>query len=536
MSNFRFIPAQSRLIITAAGVISILLVGLVDSRTGREISFSIFYFLPISLITWWTDRRTGIISAGISVITWLIADLATQPAYSHPLIPYWNTVVRFLVFCGIIFLESSLRDLNRDLDNAVKDRTAKLEAEIVERKKIENRLEQYIKRLETLYAIDRAILAAHSLETVVQTTIQNIQALLPCDRVSCILFDLDAQQVIVFETSSQDSNMNPLRRHIPMEMFTHYQKLVDSLEHESGLADPRTQPLLTQIFQAQDYHSLGVIPILIHNELIGTLGFMAYDPNVLHSEAMEIGREAANQLGIAIRQARMVEQLRTDQENLQTLSKRLLSVQETERRHIARELHDEIGQALTGIRLTLEMATQLKVDVIPDSIRQAHDLLVELMERVSRMSLELRPAPLDDFGLLPALLWFLDRYSLQTSIQVTLKHNRMEHQRFASEVETAAYRIVQEALTNVARHARVSKAMVTLWFDQDILGVQVEDEGMGFDPEAQLEKVSSSGLLGMKERALLLNGKLTIESSLGTGTRILAEIPVDSTRLTGDEL
>jgi len=536
MSKLRFIPAQSQLTITAVGVILIILVGVVDSRTGREISFSIFYFLPISLITWWTNRRTGIIAAAISVITWLIADLATQAPFSHPLIPYWNALVRFLVFLGIVFLESSLKDLNRDLDEKVKDRTGQLEAEVVERKRIGNRLEQYVKRLEILYEIDRAILAAHSLETVVQTTIQNIKNLLPCDRASCFLFDLEARLVIVFETSNQESNVSLSRQHIPMEMFTSYQKLVDSLEHENSLTDPWADPLLAEIFQAQDYRSLVIIPILIQNELIGALGFMAYDPSALHSEALEIGREAANQLGIAIRQARMVEQLRTDQENLQTLSKRLLNVQETERRNIARELHDEVGQALTGIRITLEMAMQLQAGEIPDSIGQAHDLLVELMERVSRLSLELRPAPLDDFGLLPALLWFLDRYSLQTSIHVILKHNGLEQKRFASEVETAVYRIVQEALTNVARHARVDKAMVTLWFDQDILGIQVEDQGIGFDPELPLAKGNSSGLLGMKERALLLNGKLIIESSPGIGTRVLAEIPVNGSRLTEGEL
>lgn len=535
MSKIRFILAQSRLAILATGVAFIILVGVIDYRTGPEISFSIFYLLPISLVTWWTDRRTGIISASIGVITWLMADLTTQTGYSHILIPYWNAVLRFLVFLGFVLLESSLKDLNRDLDHKVMDRTTQLEAEIVERKKIENRLEQYAKRLEILYEIDRAILGAHSLETVAQTTIQNIQNLLPCDRASCILFDLESQQVLVFDTSTKDSDRNPSMEIIPIERFTDYQKLINSLEHENDLPNSLTDPFLTQIFRAQNYRSRVIIPILIHNELIGALGFMAYDANVLHSEALEIGREVANQLGIAIRQARLVDQLRQDQENLQTLSKRLLNVQETERRNIARELHDEVGQALTGIRITLEMAMQLQTDVIPESIGRAHDLLVELMERVSRLSLELRPAPLDDFGLLPALLWFLDRYSVQTSIQVILKHNGLEQQRFASEVETAAYRIVQEALTNIARHARVNQAIVTLWFDQDILGIQVEDKGIGFDLETQLAKGSSSGLLGMQERALLLNGNLTIESTSEIGTRVLAEIPVNGVRLSKEE-
>lgn len=204
--------------------------------------------------------------------------------------------MRFLVFLGFVILESSLKALNRDLDNKVRDRTAQLEAEIVERKKIENRLEQYARRLEILYEIDRAILAAHSLETVVQTTIQNIQKLLPCDRASCILFDLETQQVAVFDTSNQDSEMDPSKQQIPVDIFTDYQKLVDSLEHEKSLSDSLADPIMTQIFRAQDYRSLVIIPILIHNELIGALGIMAYDLNVLHSEALDIGREVANQL------------------------------------------------------------------------------------------------------------------------------------------------------------------------------------------------------------------------------------------------
>ena len=103
----------------------------------------------------------------------------------------------------------------------------------------------------------------------------------------------------------------------------------------------------------------------------------------------------------------------------------------------------------------------------------------------------------------------------------------MEGRRFVPEVETAAYRIVQEALTNVARYAQVSEARVTLWFDQGILGIQVEDEGSGFDPDVALSTGNASGLLGMRERALLLNGKLTIEAAQGNGTRLLAELPVN---------
>jgi signal transduction histidine kinase len=289
--------------------------------------------------------------------------------------------------------------------------------------------------------------------------------------------------------------------------------------------DMGSSALRSMLFQ--NYRSLVIVPILVRGELTGSLNLMAYTPNAFSTKHLEIGHEIANQLGIAVKQARMVTQLRSDQENLQSLSQRLIEIQELERRSIARELHDEIGQALTGIGITLEMSTQLPDDVLHRRLKQAQNLVIELMDRVSQLSLDLRPALLDDLGLLPALLWHLDRYSSQTNIQAILQHSGLDEKRFTPEVETAAYRIVQEALTNVARHAQVNQVKVTIWFDQNILGIQVEDLGRGFDIESKQSAGNSGGLLGIQERVLLLGGKLTIESVVGSGTRLLAEVPME---------
>ena len=132
---------------------------------------------------------------------------------------------------------------------------------------------------------------------------------------------------------------------------------------------------------------------------------------------------------------------------------------------------------------------------------------------------------LDDLGLLPALLWLFERYMTQTAIRVTCKHAGVDR-RFAPEVETAAYRIVQEALTNVARYAGVREVTVRLWLDGNRLHVQVEDEGGGFDADAALTTNASSGLAGMRERAMLLGGDLTMESTIGVGTRLTAALPL----------
>ena len=213
-------------------------------------------------------------------------------------------------------------------------------------------------------------------------------------------------------------------------------------------------------------------------------------------------------------------------ERLKFLSRRLMEVQEAERRNIALELHDEIGQVLTGLKLTLELGSRLPVDAVAPTLDRARSLVNELMARVRKLSLDLRPAMLDDLGLLPTLLWHIENYTAQTQVRINFKHSGLERRRFAAEVETAAYRVVQEALTNVARHAGVDEATVTLSTRQQTLLIEVDDSGKGFDMESLHAANETSGLAGMRERAVLLGGRLTINSRPGLGTRLTAELRI----------
>jgi PAS domain S-box-containing protein len=213
-------------------------------------------------------------------------------------------------------------------------------------------------------------------------------------------------------------------------------------------------------------------------------------------------------------------------ERLKFLSRRLMEVQESERRNIALELHDEIGQLLTALKLTLEMGARVPVGEVGASLNQAQALVNDLMARVRKLSLDLRPAMLDDLGLLPALLWHLEHYTAQTQVRVNFKHSGLEKRRFAPDVETAAYRVVQEALTNIARHAQVEEATVRLSTHQHTLLIEVEDRGNGFDVESVLAASGTSGLAGMRERAVLMGGRLTVDSRPGIGTRLTAELSI----------
>ena len=219
------------------------------------------------------------------------------------------------------------------------------------------------------------------------------------------------------------------------------------------------------------------------------------------------------------------EELRTAAAQLQVIARRLVETNERERRHIARELHDEIGQVLAGLKLILAGAAAEAPPALAATLATAQTTMNELIGRVRTLSLDLRPALLDDLGLLPALNWYLERYTPRTGVQVNLYAQGID-QRLPATVEIVAYRIIQEALTNVARHAGVPTATVRLLADATRLMVRVDDAGRGFDYAALLTAQATAGLSGMHERVQLIGGLLTIESAPGHGTQIIAELPL----------
>ncbi len=319
------------------------------------------------------------------------------------------------------------------------------------------------------------------------------------------------------------------------------------------LADPRvrlTPETRARIEQTPSRAALAV-PLVVKNRVIGAFGIGDRLGRVFDAEEIRIAQACADQAAVALENARLFEeqlglleettrqraeesrllaQVLAGRERLQTLSRRLVEVQEAERGHIARELHDEIGQALTALKLTLEMAGRpaAGADLRPDDapvLDDARVLVDELMTRVRDLSLDLRPAMLDDLGILPALLWHLERYTARMGVRVTFRHTGVNG-RFRPEVETAVYRIVQEALTNVARHSGKREATVRLWADAEVLGIEIADEGVGFDVAAAMAAGTTGGLGGMQERAVLLDGHLAVESAPGAGTRVTAELPL----------
>jgi two-component system response regulator NreC len=214
-----------------------------------------------------------------------------------------------------------------------------------------------------------------------------------------------------------------------------------------------------------------------------------------------------------------------ESQRLQSLLRRLVQMQESERQKVARQLSEDVEHILTGLKMILGTTRRLPADANRPALLEAENLINQLTMTVRRLSSDLRPVALDDLGLLPALLQYFDRYSAQTEIKIDFRHAGLQS-RLPAEIEGAAFRIVQEALTNVARHTAVREASVLAWIDQDVLRLQIEDKGNGFDLESTLNGGKALGLTRMHGHAALLGGRLMIQSSRGAGTRVSASLPI----------
>lgn len=236
----------------------------------------------------------------------------------------------------------------------------------------------------------------------------------------------------------------------------------------------------------------------------------------------------------AIENARLYEAQRVAREQaemlrkrLQSLSHRLVEVQETERRYVARELHDEAGQALASLMVGLRLLEKdlQESEAIPERMADLKRTVEEILENLHRLAMDLHPAALDHLGLIPALRQYVEKLQSQHPLDVQFETIGLDHQRLLPTVEVNLYRIVQEALANIVRHAKATYAAIILERRGNHILLIAEDDGVGFDAEERLLSKGRLGLLGIRERAEMMGGKLEIESIIGTGTTIYVEIP-----------
>jgi signal transduction histidine kinase len=258
------------------------------------------------------------------------------------------------------------------------------------------------------------------------------------------------------------------------------------------------------------------VPLVLRGEAIGVI--TAQDKHGLDSrfsdDDLRIAEVFAQRATVAVDLSH-----RVARDQLQ----RVVTAQEAERRRLALELHDETGQALTSILLGLRSVEEAgSEEAMRRAVGEVRALVRSTLQDVRQLAVDLRPSALDDFGLVPALERLIASFTEQTSIAVDFQ--AMLPERLPSEIETALYRIVQESLTNVVKHARAGRVSIVIRRKENAVSVVLEDDGVGFDPTTARE--DGLGLVGMRERLALLGGRLDIESRPGAGTTFVAEVPL----------
>lgn len=225
------------------------------------------------------------------------------------------------------------------------------------------------------------------------------------------------------------------------------------------------------------------------------------------------------------------EKLEKHRRQLKRLSAQLIASREAESKRISQELHDVIGQALTAVSINLAHIKQdLSQDAPPaihERLAESETLIGQTLTQTRKLSLELRPTMLDDLGLLPTLRWYIHQFKNRLNIKAAFTTNGI-HQSFSPEVETVVYRVVQEGLTNVARHAQASQVAVNLSYAAEQLAITIADDGIGFDVQALFQSKNIDdrlGLLGIEERISLFAGTLTVNAAPGQGTTLTITLP-----------
>ncbi len=290
---------------------------------------------------------------------------------------------------------------------------------------------------------------------------------------------------------------------------------------------------LAAVCRAAGYSSYVCLPIGTRSKVLGVLNVLCTGRACLDAERHTLLMTVCSQLGIAIENSRLWEELQHKERVRAQLLSKVVSAQEEERRRISRELHDETGQSLTSLLVQLKVLERTgDIETMRQRVRDLRDLTAQTLEEVRRLSLDLRPAALDDLGLVAALDWFVSEYSRKVGIRTDFQAQDMDDVRLPHEAEATVYRVVQEALSNIARHSRATQVWVEIRREGELVEVCVRDNGQGFNLEETLQSTGRGlGLLGMQERMALIGGTLRLTSSAGEGTRVYAQVKLAQERL-----
>ncbi len=433
--------------------------------------------------------------------------------------------------------KEEIRRMNEELEQRVAERTGDLEAaneelkrEVAERKRTEDEAREERAVAEALRDTAAALNSTLDFNEVVQRVLENVGRVLPHETSLIELLEGDRWRVAGhkgFAERGLKEWVESLQAAIDERPL--YRRLVQTGQ-PVVIPDTQADPEWVWLPQLTWIRSRISAPLRTRGKVTGLLSLHSSVPKFFTASDAERLQAFADQASIALENASLLHEVHAARERLQSLSEQLLVAQETERRSIARELHDEIGQVLTAVGTNLQaIVPTANPATLSKRIEESLDLIDDALRRIRDLSLDLRPSLLDDFGIVPALQWYIDRQAQRSGLDIELVAEPPDI-RLPPGLETACFRVVQISLTNVERHSRAKNVSVELRVSDGQVELVIRDDGVGFDVQAALERASHGatlGLLSLQERVRLARGVLDIKSAPGNGTEIRAHFPID---------
>jgi signal transduction histidine kinase len=309
-------------------------------------------------------------------------------------------------------------------------------------------------------------------------------------------------------------------------------------EHQSVVVVPdirRYRGFRAQALIREHLSTVAHVPLVARGCSLGTMCVATRELRDFDETEQELLNAIGNQVAVAVENARLYAELQRKEHLRGELLRKVIGAQEEERRRIARELHDETSQNLAALMYATEEAADMrKVVEVRERLEQMRNLTQRTLDGVHKLVFDLRPTMLDHLGLVPAIRWYAEQRLSASQTRITVFENcsgEAESCRLPPEMETALFRVAQEAISNVARHALARNVRLTLVRDHAHVGIEIEDDGVGFDlVEVSLSPHSARGLglLGMRERVELLGGEFDIDSAPGYGTHLRIDVPLEA--------
>jgi signal transduction histidine kinase len=477
-----------------------------------------------------TIRRIGDVPRGRGILGVLIrdakplrlADIAADPRSvgfppHHPPMETFLGVpilLRGVAYGNLYLTEKADGDEFTDEDQELVQLLAAQAAVAIENARLFESATRWGEQLESLGEVGNALATEIELPRLLELIVTRLRGLIDA-RLVYIAMPKPDGQTVVETVAGEDAHgyvgmkLDPTRSKSARVLERGRSERVDSLidDPEVDQQAARSMAARTGLF----------VPLIVRDRAIGVVvaqDKQQADPRFT-DEDVRIAEAFAERAAVAIDLSERV---------ARDALRRVVAGQELERQRLARELHDETGQALTSILLGLKnLEATSGDDAVRRSVHELRELVVSTLHDVRRLAVELRPKALDDFGLVPALERLAETFAEQTNVDVHVEA-ALGDSRLPGEAETAVYRIVQEALTNVIKHANARTVSVVLTRKGEAVVVVIEDDGRGFDTSA--DHVEGLGLLGMRERIALVGGRLSVESAPDRGTTVAVEVPL----------